>query len=101
MSTKRDGEDVYRFPEGIQADFVRRNAKPPKRLTDFRPANHAILVRDLDREFDEPRGFLDLFHRKYPRAWGYVWASRPGYSKDGNLALICFEGGPNGEHGMD
>ena len=100
-STNIDHEDLQRIPSDIQADFNRRNAMAPGRLADFKPANPDILVRDLETEFKDGGSFVDDFLRKYPRAWGFVWASRPGYSKDGKSAAICFEGGPNGQHGMD
>ena len=100
-STNIDHEDLQRIPIDVQADFNRRNSMPPKRLADFKAANSDIVVRDLETEFKGEGSFVQNFIRKYPKAWGYVWASRPGYSKDGKSAAICFEGGPNGDHGMD
>ncbi len=100
-STNIDHEDEQPIPPDVQADFNRRNAMPPSRLADFKPANPDIFVRDLEKEFKDGGSFVDSFIKKYPKAWGYVWASRPGYSKDGRSAAICFEGGPNGQHGLD
>jgi hypothetical protein len=70
-------------------------------LADFKPSNPNILIRDLDKMLKiSDFKFIHDFMRKYPTAWGYVWANLPGYSKDGKSAIIVFEGGPNGEHGM-
>jgi hypothetical protein len=64
---------------------------------DFKPANPNILVRDLEKDFDGAHAFVE----RYPIAWGYVWANQSGYSKGGKPAIIDFEGGSNGIHGMD
>ena len=65
------------------------------------PKNPDILVRDLEKAFGEGDDPIGVFLKKYPTAWGYVWAYPPGYSKDGKWALVVFEGGPNGSHGLD
>jgi hypothetical protein len=70
-------------------------------LAEFKPANPNILVHDLDEEFKDADDFVDAFLKKYPTAWGYVCAYAPAYSKDGNSAIVVFEGGPNGIHGLN
>ncbi len=70
-------------------------------MTDFRPANPNIFVRDLEKFFEEADDPLGEFLKKYPAAWGYVWAYMPAYSKDGKTAVVVFEGGPNGDHGLN
>ncbi len=65
-----------------------------KSLVDFNPANRDIIVRDLSDVSDYE------FQKDYPTAWGYVSASPPGYSKDGQTAVVLFDGGPFGGHGL-
>jgi hypothetical protein len=96
-----DHEDPRTPPAEIRADFKRRNAGPARSLTGFRPANRNIVVRDLDQLFDKADDPLEEFRKQHPTAWGFVWASAPGYSKDGQTAVVLFEGGPNGSHGLD
>jgi hypothetical protein len=95
-----DGTDKRRIPADLQEDFKRRNKGPARSLADFKPANPNILVRDLDKEFKDSDLFARAFLKKYPTAWGYVWAYPPGYSRDGKAAIVVFEGGPNGIHGL-
>jgi hypothetical protein len=35
------------------------------------------------------------FRKKYPDSWGYVYAFLPGYSRDGNTAVVIFAAGPS------
>jgi hypothetical protein len=42
---------------------------------------------------------FDKLRKEYPAAWASVWVNIPGYSKDGNSAVVLVEGGPNGDHG--
>ena len=51
--------------------------------------------------FEEADDPLEQFRKTYPAAWGFVWAFQPGYSKDGKTAIVLFEGGPNGIHGLN
>ncbi len=44
---------------------------------------------------------MEAFLERHPTAWGYVWAYPPGYSADGQTAVVVFEGGPNGVHGLN
>ena len=96
-----DGKDPRRIPADMQADFKRRGKGPTRSLKDFKPGNPNIVVRDLDKLFEAADDPLEAFRKRYPTAWGYVWAYPPGYSKDGRLAVVVFEGGPNGIHGLD
>jgi hypothetical protein len=89
-----DGVDARTVPAEILADLRRRSREPVKSLMDFNPANRDIVVRDLSDVSDYE------FQKDYPTAWGYVWASPPGYSKDGQTAVVLFDGGPFGGHGL-
>ena len=96
-----DYKDTRRIPAEIHEDFKRRKDEPARSLADFKPANPNIIVRDLDELFDKADDGLAAFRKQYPSAWGYVWAYPPGYSKDGKSAVVVFEGGPNGIHGLN
>lgn len=100
-STNVDYTDTRRIPADIQDHFKRRNDGRARSLKDFKPANPDILVRDLDKMFEKAYDPIEVFRKQYPTAWGYVWAYPPGYSKDGKTAIVLFEGGPNGEHGLN
>ena len=96
-SVNSDHEDPRRIPDDILADLRRRNAGPVRSLADFKPANPDIVVRDLDKLFERPGGLLDAneeFEKRYPNAFCYVGAHLPGYSREGDSAIIVFEGGP-------
>ena len=73
-------------------------------MADFKPANPNIIVQDLDSMLEEPQGIFDdslnAIRKKYPTAWGYVWAYLPGYYKDGLSAVVVFDW-PGGRHGGD
>jgi hypothetical protein len=96
-----DGKDARRIPADMLEDFKRRRNGPTRSLKDFKPGNPNIIVRDLDKMFEEADFPLDAFLKEYPAAWGFVRAYPPGYSKDGRRAVVVFEGGPNGIHGLD
>ncbi len=96
-----DNKDPRRIPADIQENFKRRNAEPASPLADFKPANPNIIIRDLDGFFEKADDPIGDFLKRYPKAWGYVWAYAPGYSKDGNSAVVVYEGGPNGSHGLN
>jgi hypothetical protein len=99
-----DHEDARKVPADILEDLRRRSREPAKSLADFKPANRDIIICDLGRLFedaiDREKYPLDAFRKKFPTAWGFVWAYPPGYSKDGKTAVVLFEGGPNGDHGL-
>jgi hypothetical protein len=102
-STDIDNQHPRRIPEAIRDDLRRRNDGSAESLADFKPANPDIIVIDMDRLFEEAPGALtaDLkFREQHSDAWGYVWASRPGYSEDGRSAVVTFHGDPP-PHGSD
>ncbi len=101
VSHDSNGKDPQRIPIDIQEDFNRRGKERGRSLNEFKPANSNILVRDLDKLFDESDDPIFKFIKDYPTAWGYVWAYPPGYSKDGTWAFVAFAGGPNGGHPLD
>jgi hypothetical protein len=100
-----DHEDARKVPADVLDDLKRRSRAPARSLADFKPANRDIIICDLDRLFegaiDREELPLDAFRKKYPTAWGFVWAYPPGYSRDGKTAVVLFEGGPNGIHGLN
>lgn len=96
-----DNKDPRRIPADIQEDFKRRNAEPARSLADFKPANPNIILLDLDGLLDRSVDPVKEFLKQYPKAWGYVWAYAPAYSKDGNSAVVVYEGGPNSIHGLN
>jgi len=83
----------YLIPADIRADLRRRNPKEPVSLRGFKPSRTKILLRDLSglKRFGE-------FERKHPDARGYVEAWLPGYSKDGQTAVLRAWFGPT-SHG--
>jgi uncharacterized protein (TIGR02246 family) len=98
-----DHKDPRPIPDDIRSDLRRRDDGPSTSLADFRPANPDIVVRDLDELFgraDGPLSAIAAFDERHPDAWGYVSAHLPGYSNDGDRAVIVFEGGPSA-HGLD
>jgi hypothetical protein len=99
-----DGEDDRSIPRDIQRDFKRRSRSPARSLADFKPTNANIIVADLDSMLEQPRRILDealeAIRRKYPTAWGYVFAYPPGYSEDGKSAIVVFDR-LSGRHGGD
>jgi hypothetical protein len=95
-----DRTETRSIPAELRDDFKRRNKGAVRSLADFKPANPDILVRDLDKAVEKTDDFLDEFSKKYPKAWGFVWACHPAYSSDGQSAVVLFEGGPNGVHGL-
>jgi len=101
-----DGSDIRSIATDIQEDLKRRSTTDASSLADFKPANPNIVVQDLDHmlEAADPTSLFDdglnAIRKKYPTAWGYVWAFLPGYSKDGKSAVIVFYE-PGGRHGGD
>ena len=88
-----DGESFdkspHRIPPVIRADLRRRNPNEPISLATFKPVSKKILVRDLDglHRFGK-------FEEKYPNAQAYVETWLPGYSKDGQSAVLRTSFGP-------
>lgn len=101
LSESIDHKECRLIPADLRADAIRRNQSPVRSLADFRPANPNVLVRDLESEFKDSENFVSDFVDRYPHAWGWVIAYLPGYSNNGHSALLVFEGGPNGIHGLD
>jgi hypothetical protein len=80
----------------LRDDVVRRN--PPRQpffIAPYRPANGNIILRKLpsaDLSFD-----LE-FTERFPNARGYLRLCLPGFTQDGQTALLGFSLGPS-EHG--
>jgi hypothetical protein len=89
----------------IQKDSERRGTMAALSLADFKPANSKIFVDNLDeivakspdRGFD---GGHEAIRKKHPNVSEYLWAHPPGYSTDGNSAVVVF-GFPMGMHSGD
>jgi hypothetical protein len=84
------------IPAEIRAEMRRRNPKDRISLRGFKPSSDRILVRDID-EWKRRRDFPDNiaeFRARYPNARGYVEAWLPGYSKDGQAAVMRGGVGP-------
>lgn len=98
-------QDPRPIPGEIREDLRRRNDGRARSLADFRPANPHIKVRDLDQIVDRAGGtffFWEEIRKQFPDAWGYVQAYRPGYSRDGRIAILVFDGGPGlGDHDVN
>jgi hypothetical protein len=88
-----DGEShdgkKYLVPVDIREDLRRRNPEEPVSMRGFKPSSSKILVRDLkglkvDGEFE----------KEHPNSVGCVEAWLPGYSKDGQTAVLRASFGP-------
>ncbi len=90
------------IPDEIGEDLRRRNPGAPASLEDFRTEKAPVRIRDvyaeLERAFDLE--FAQKYWEKYRDSWGYVYAFLPGYSKDGETAVVIFEAGPS-PHGSE
>ena len=75
-------------------NLVERN-KEPVSLAGFRPRNPDVVIRDLSG-VDGKRRYLVVkqFKTKFPNARGFVQTWMPGYSQDGNTAIVRFRCGP-------
>lgn len=79
------------------ADLVRRNGDPVP-MSDFGWRDSRIIVTDLDREMSDSSGGLFgamEFWERHPKSWGHVAVSMPGYSTDGETAIVVADGGPS------
>ena len=82
------------IPEECRVDILARNPKGKRySLRSYDPASPHILVADL-RSVDLDMGFDVAF----PDARGYVRPYLPGYSRDGQTAIMFFAFGPT-SHG--
>jgi hypothetical protein len=90
------GDDVRKkIPRDVRYDVLKRNPDGKRySLALYHPSNPNILLVDL-RPTD--LDFLE-FCRQYPNARGYVEAYLPGYSPNGQEAVVLFRCGPT-EHG--
>ncbi len=74
----------------VVSDLIDRNPEGRRcSLALYRPSNPNILVRDIDQ--------IDYgidFRAPFPKGRGYVKTHLPGYSRDGQTALIRFWFGP-------
>jgi hypothetical protein len=79
-----------RLPPEVTANLLARNpVKKRFHLADYHPADPSILVRDVSRDYD----IMD-FGADFRFVRGYAECSLPGYSRDGQTAVICFWWGP-------
>jgi hypothetical protein len=88
-------EKTYFIPAEIRDDLRRRNPKEPVSLREFKPSSAKILVRELNElKHVRPRRVRFEFVRICPIARGYVVSWLPGYSKDGQTAVVRALWGP-------
>jgi hypothetical protein len=87
--SRRDKDKL--IPPDVSADLRRRNPEKRVSLSDFKPKSSKVLVEDLsgvDLQFGGD------FGKKYPYAKGCAEAWLPGFSDDGNTAVVRFFFGP-------
>lgn len=78
----------YFIPADVRADLWQRNPEEPVPLRGFEPSSSKILMRDVT-------GLKQLeFFSKYRDSKGYVDVWLPGYSKDGQTAVLRAWFGP-------
>jgi hypothetical protein len=103
-ASAEDGDEVPNIPKDALEDLDRRRAPAAISLADFKPANPSIIVDNLDAMLGKSESPLDAgvaaIFRKYPPPARPLWPRPPGYSKDGNSAIVIF-GLPMGVHGAD
>lgn len=99
-----DSDDVPIIPKDALEDLDRRVALAAISLADFKPAKSSIILDNLDAMLGKSESPLDAgvaaIFRKYPPPAPPLWPRPPGYSKDGNSAIVVF-GLPMGMHGAD
>ncbi len=104
QASAEDGDDGRSIPKDLLDDLDRRGALKALSLADFRPASPSIIVDNLDAMLETPTSVLDVgegaIRRKYPPPSRPLWPRAPGYSSDGNSAIVAF-GLPMGMHGAD
>ena len=103
-ASPEDGDEVPNIPNDALEDLERRGALAAISLADFRPASPNIIVDNPDGMLEKATNPLDAgdgeIFRKYPPPARPLWASWPGFSKDGNSAIAVF-GLPMGMRGAD
>jgi hypothetical protein len=88
-------------PADMAADFRRRNIGRGGSVESFRFRDERIVIDDIDRFYG---GELELlpglrFRDAYPKACGHISVYLPGYSHDGEAAVVILDEGPS-IHGM-
>ncbi len=92
------GEGTPDLPASVVTDWKRRNRRPVS-LPSFQ-ADRPLLFVDgakLDRIFKW--GFWNAFYKRYPNTAGTGGFSLPGYSSDGQTALVYFQHESGGRSG--
>src|SRR5262249_42166760 len=80
------------IPPDVRDDLVRRNVGKTISFQAYHPRSSQILLRksaDLKR----------IFKKRVPEADEYLLVTLPGYSSDGNTAVVKFYFGPHNFHG--
>jgi hypothetical protein len=95
-------ENGQTIPDEIGDDLRRRNQGGPASLADFHSDKAPVRIRDVYKELEGSFGleFAENFWERYRESWGYAYAYLPGYSKDGEMAVVIFEEGPS-PHGSE
>jgi hypothetical protein len=60
----------------------------------YKPFGTEVLVAEHTADELRKAHYDDWFWKQYPKAKGFVWAWLPGYTADGNTALVEFVVGP-------
>jgi hypothetical protein len=98
------GHEIPDIPLDLQKDLERRGHLGAISLVEFKPANPKVIVHNLDEIVAESTSVVDsgsfAIRKKLPKASRYLWAHPPGYSTDGNSAVLVF-GFPQGMHSGD
>lgn len=94
IESRRPGLEV---PTDVVDDINLRNTSSPQ-LLDYTPVRSDIRVVDLRAVLVSNRMYTTLkeFQARYPDAMAFVHTWLPGYSSDGNNALVRFRVGPQG-----
>jgi hypothetical protein len=82
----------------IGDDLRRRNGAPGVKIEGLEPKEAAATVADLDEQLGDAAGPAEQserFWNLYPESWGFVYAFLPGYSADGNSAVVVLVSGPS------
>lgn len=82
----------------VGAAWLRRNSGPPVPTRDLRLRIKEAQVDDLVAMAEKSGGgdaFAEAFVKKYPRSWGWVIPTLPGFSRDGRTAAVLFRDGPS------
>jgi len=82
------GDRVQKLPRRIQLDIVKQN-QIRARLSSWDPSSPNLTVADLS-PLVTPRRYTTIkaLRKQFPKAKGYVQVWRPGFSRDGDAALL-------------